>query len=98
MWKTSFIWNVYIAYSISGERTEKKDKYQLAEIIKYYNEIEENDPNLGEEMKKRGKWIAKDLKKFSRGKRGEWESKYVTVPGDQELLQDMKCSKHLQIF
>ena len=53
MWKTSFIWNVYIAYSISGERTEKKDKYQLAEIIKYYNEIEENDPNLGEEMKKR---------------------------------------------
>ena len=45
--------NVYIAYSISGERTEKKDKYQLAEIIKYYNEIEENDPNLGEEMKKR---------------------------------------------
>ncbi|UYY94838.1 DEAD/DEAH box helicase [Bacillus cereus] len=69
-----------------GERTEKKDKYQLAEIIKYYNEIEENDPNLGEEMKKRGKWIAKDLKKFSRGKRGEWESKYVTVPGDQELF------------
>lgn len=69
-----------------GERTEKKDKYQLDEIIKYYNDMEQENPRLAEEMKDRGKWLAKDLKEFRKGRRGEWKSKYVTGQDDRELF------------
>ncbi|MFD9365577.1 DEAD/DEAH box helicase [Priestia megaterium] len=69
-----------------GERTEKKDKYQLEEIIKYYNDMEQEKPKLAEEMKERGKWIAKDLKRFRKGRRGEWKSKYLTGESDRELF------------
>ena len=69
-----------------GERTEEKDKYQLKEIIKYYLDIELNRPRLAMEMKKRGKWIAKNLNTFSSGKRGDWKSRYLTSPDDRELF------------
>ncbi|RIW28213.1 DUF1998 domain-containing protein [Bacillus salacetis] len=69
-----------------GERTEKKDKYQLDEIIKYYNDMEKENPRLADEMKERGKWVAKDIKEFRKGRRGEWKSKYVTGENDRELF------------
>ncbi|MBV7508619.1 DEAD/DEAH box helicase [Bacillus sp. sid0103] len=69
-----------------GERTRTKDQYQLEEIIQYYLNIEQHNPTLAKEMKDRGKWIAKDLIKFRSGKRGEWNSKFLTSDGDRELF------------
>lgn len=76
-----------------GERDKKKDQYQLSEIIKYYNDIEQNNPVLAKEMKERGKWIAKDLMKFSSGKRGYWNSKFNTAEGDRELFTRHEMQK-----
>ncbi|MCG6795473.1 DEAD/DEAH box helicase [Geobacillus sp. YHL] len=69
-----------------GERTKEKDDYQLKEIIDYYLDIEKNRPQLALEMKKRGKWIAKNLTNFRSGKRGDWKSRYLTSPDDRELF------------
>lgn len=69
-----------------GERTEEKDKYQLKEILQYYLDIETNQPQLVIEMKKRGKWLAKNLEAFCSGKRGDWKSRYLTSPDDRELF------------
>jgi len=69
-----------------GERTEEKDNYQLKEILQYYLDIETNQPQLAMEMKNRGKWIAKDLRAFCSGKRGNWKSRYLTSPDDRELF------------
>jgi ATP-dependent helicase YprA (DUF1998 family) len=76
-----------------GEREKLKDKYQLEEIIKYYHNIEQNEPKLAKEMKERGKWIAKDLSQFKAGKRGDPKSKYTTSEGDRELFTRHEMQK-----
>lgn len=48
----------------AGAHSDKKDKYQLNDILKYYIELESTNPLEVEKMKIRGKWPEKDLAAF----------------------------------
>ncbi|MET8429730.1 DEAD/DEAH box helicase [Nocardia sp. NPDC004860] len=63
-------------------RTAERDKRRLADLIRYYTELESREDKLVKELKDRGRWPAKDLARFA--KRGA--DQYTTGPYDRELL------------
>ncbi|MGW5108087.1 DEAD/DEAH box helicase [Nocardia sp. NPDC004123] len=63
-------------------RTTERDKRRLADLIRYYTELESREDKLVKELKDRGRWPAKDLARFA--KRGA--DQYTTGPYDRELL------------
>jgi len=76
-----------------GVRNSKKDAFHLDKVLRYYLELEfpqgenaEAKKRLGEELRKSGRWPAKDLAKFFGTGGGRWDKRLQTQPGDRELL------------
>ncbi|OCS90988.1 DEAD/DEAH box helicase [Caryophanon latum] len=69
----------------AGEHSTKKDKYQLDSILNYYIDLEEQKPDKAQEMKERGKWLAKDLRAFKNSK-VKRNARYKGLVTDAELF------------
>ncbi|BCM94151.1 hypothetical protein IAD21_06054 [Abditibacteriota bacterium] len=82
-----------------GIRSSKKDAKHLDKILQYYLRIEnpQSDPKLTEsqreeysrletELKKGGRWPAKDLHQFFGASGGRWNKRLQTENSDRELL------------
>lgn len=68
-----------------GLREQQRDERFVTPLIEYYLNIESH-PQLANELKQRGRWPAKDLAGFF-GREGKtWEERFLTQPGDCELL------------
>lgn len=63
-------------------RTTERDKRRLADLIRYYTELEGREDKLVDELRDRGRWPAKDLTRFAKVGAGQ----YTTGPNDRELL------------
>lgn len=68
-----------------GQYDTARNTRQLHPIFKHYLNLKNNDPDLFEDLKSKGRIPAKDLEGFrNRGKRKE--TQYRTQPGDAELF------------
>lgn len=81
-----------------GVRRSDKDAHRVAPMLKYYLELEhralhaatakdrENAATLMRELKKRGRWPAKDIAAFFGDAGSKWMSRLVTDSRDRELF------------
>ena len=69
----------------AGAHSATKDRYQLNDILNYYLKLEETMPEKVIEMKKRGKWLEKDLQAFKNSKKNN-RDRYRGTPSDAELF------------
>lgn len=75
-----------------GLRTSDKDKRYLDTLLKYYIDLEnaaqqdKTKAQLIDELQRRGRWPAKDLRGFYGTSGGRWESRLLTQASDRELL------------
>ncbi|GIO19703.1 hypothetical protein J18TS1_28030 [Oceanobacillus oncorhynchi subsp. incaldanensis] len=70
----------------AGTQSYNKDKSNLNPLLDYYIKIEEENPVLATDMKMRGRWIAKDIKKFKNSKVRKTKDTYKTSVDDAELF------------
>lgn len=63
-------------------RTPDRDKRRLADLIRYYTELDGREDKLVNELRSRGRWPAKDLARFAKS----GTAQYTTGPEDRELL------------
>lgn len=68
----------------AGSPTKYKVE-RLNKIIQYYLELEEKYPDIARQMEKRGKWIAKDLRRFKDSLKNIGKT-FAVNPYDAELL------------
>lgn len=77
-----------------GVRTSEKDQRYVRPLLQYYARLlqESTGPDgalakrLVDELKRRGRWPAKDIIGFFGQEGGRWEARLRTQPGDSELL------------
>lgn len=78
----------------AGSQSYGKDKTHLDPLLDYYLEIDKDNPKLAEEMKKRGRWIAKDLNAFKNSKIKKTVDVYKTTSNDAELFTRHEMQQH----
>lgn len=87
-----------------GVRESSKDQRHMRAVLKYYVDLETDETGdkkdreerrrLVEELKRRGRWPAKDVLRFYGEDGARWENRLKTQPDDRELLmrQEMQVS------
>lgn len=70
----------------AGQQNYSKDRTHLDPLLDYYLKIDEENPKLAQEMKDRGRWIAKDLFRFKNSKIKKTKDAYKTSKNDAELF------------
>lgn len=78
----------------AGQQSYSKDRTHLNPLIDYYLKIDEETPELAAEMKARGRWIAKDLKRFKNSKIKKMKDTYKTSKDDAELFTRHEMQQH----
>ncbi|MGE7023815.1 DEAD/DEAH box helicase [Solibacillus cecembensis] len=78
----------------AGTQSYGKDRTHLDPLLDYYLKIDEDDPKLASEMKERGRWIAKDIKRFRNSKIKKTKDKYLTSSDDAELFTRHEMHQH----
>lgn len=78
----------------AGQQSYSKDRTHLNPLLNYYLKIDEENPKLAAEMKNRGRWIAKDLKRFKNSKIMKTKDTYKTSKDDAELFTRHEMQQH----
>lgn len=81
-----------------GRRTNAKDRERVGRLLEqHYLKLDQNNPDLADELKKTGRWPSKDLTAFyaadralfdrnGRVRDGRWDERLLTGPEDRELI------------